>query len=293
MQGATAGKIRSHWWSRGCWWVPGSYGDVNQADVAPTLAALLGTNIPASAQGRARTEMLTLSAEQKAAVERASAAQQAVLAQAYGKAIGHPVSVAQGADVVAATQSAMDAALTARLRTERLPRAIIAIVLALIPAGILLLRRGWTMAWLLAGALLYVVLFNVRYAVLAGRTYSLSSITSSGDFTSLVLLSALVAFALSWLLPAFGLRIFRRGPGSAARLTVALALTTVYLLLLPILWSFAVNGLFVTWALPDFGSMFVALLSGIQALIVAAGGVILCGVAALIARLAFRPGTRR
>ena len=48
---------------------PGSYGDVAQVDVAPTLAALLGVNIPASAQGRARTEMLALTPEQTAAIE--------------------------------------------------------------------------------------------------------------------------------------------------------------------------------------------------------------------------------
>ena len=55
----------------------GSYGDVQQVNVAPTLAALLGANIPASAQGRVRTEMLTLNPEQAAAIERAATAQRA------------------------------------------------------------------------------------------------------------------------------------------------------------------------------------------------------------------------
>ena len=49
---------------------PGSYGDVAQVDVAPTLVALLGVNIPATTQGRTRTEMLTLTPEQTAAIER-------------------------------------------------------------------------------------------------------------------------------------------------------------------------------------------------------------------------------
>ena len=66
----------------------------------------------------------------------------------------------------------------------------------------------------------------------------------------------------------------------------------MYLLLLPILWSYALNGLFVTWALPDFSSLFLALISGIQVLAVAAGGIVLCGVAAVIARLASRTGAR-
>ena len=99
------------WVLAGAMTVPGSYGDVNQVDVAPTLAVLLGTNIPASAQGRPRVEMLALSAEQKGAVEAAVAGQQAALMQAYGKAIGRPVTGGQQGDAVAAAQSAMSGAL--------------------------------------------------------------------------------------------------------------------------------------------------------------------------------------
>jgi len=269
---------------------PGNYGDEQQVDVAPTLAALLVANIPASAQGSVRTEMLTLTPEQATAIEQATAAQQGALAQAYAAAIGRPVPVAPAGDVVTATQTAMKAALDARLRTERLPRAILALILALAPAVVLFLRRGRTVAWLLAGAILAVALFHLRYAVLAGRTYSLSSVTSSDDLISFVALTGLLAFAIAWVVTAFPLRTFRSAPGRAAALTVALALVTIYLLALPILWSYAINGLFVTWALPDFASLFLALVSGIQVLAVAVGGIILCGVAALIARLTARSG---
>ena len=262
---------------------PGRYGDVEQVDVAPTLAALLGVNIPASAQGRVRTEMLALAPEQTAAIEQAVTVQQGALAQAYAQAIGRPVAVAPGGEAVAATQAAMDAARAARLRAERLPRAVLALILAVAPAVLLFLRRGRSVAWLLAGAVLALALFHLRYAVLAGRTYSLSSVTSSDDLISFVAVTGLLTFAVSWVVVAFPLRTFQGGPGRAARLTVALALVTAYLLSLPILWSYARNGLFVTWALPDFGSLFLALISGIQVLAVAAGGLILCGVAALIA----------
>ncbi len=267
---------------------PGSYGDVQMVDVAPTLAALLGANIPASAQGRVRTEMLALSSEQQAAIEQATRAQQGTLAEAYGTAIGRPVVVGDDQDAVEATQAAMSAALAARLRDQRLPRIVIAALLAVLPAVVLFLRRGRAVAWLLAGALIYVVLFNLRYGVLSGRTYSLSSVTSSGDLISFVALTALAAFFLGWLIVAWRLMLFRITPGRAAELSVALALTTIYLLALPFLWSFVLNGLFVTWALPDFASMFVALLSGIQMLAVAVSGVILAGVAALVAWLASR-----
>jgi hypothetical protein len=272
---------------------PGSYGDVQQVDVAPTLAALLGANIPASAQGRTRTEMLALTPEQTATIERATALQQATLAQNYAQAIGNPVIVQPGGDAVTTAQAAMAAARAARLRSERWPRVILALVLALAPAVLLFLRRGRIVAWLLAGAVLAVALFHLRYTVLAGRTYSLSSVTSSGDLISFVAVTGLLAFVVSWLAIAIPLRTFRGGPGRAASLTIALALVTVYLLSLPVLWSYAINGLFVTWALPDFGSLFLAMISGIQVLAVAAGGLILCGLAALIAWPISRRGAHR
>ena len=272
---------------------PGSYGDVAQVDVAPTLAALLGVNIPATTQGRTRTEMLTLTPEQTAALERAATVQQAVLAQNYAQAIGRPVTVEPGGEAVAATQAAMDAARAARLRTERLPRILLALILAVAPAVFLFLRRGRTVAWLLAGAALALALFHLRYTVLAGRTYSLSSVTSSDDLIAFVAITGLLAFVVSWVVTALPLRTFWGGPGRAASLTVALAMVTVYLLSLPILWSYALNGLFVTWALPEFGSLFLALISGIQVLAVAAGGLILCGVAALIAWPISRRAARR
>jgi hypothetical protein len=272
---------------------PGNYGDVAQVDVTPTLAALLGVNIPASAQGRARTEMLTLTPKQIAAIERAATVQQAALAQNYAQAIGRPVRVEPGGEVVAVTQAAMDAARAARLRTERLPRILLALVLAVAPAVLLFLRRGRTVAWLLAGAVLAVALFHLRYAVLAGRTYSLSSVTSSDDLIAFVAVTGLLTFAVSWVVTAFPLRTFQARPGRAASLTIALTLVTVYLLSLPILWSYAFNGLFVTWALPEFGSLFLGMISGVQALAVAAGGLILCGVAALIAWLVSRKGAQK
>ena len=119
-----------------------------------------------------RSEMLNLSPEQTAAIERVVTVQQAGAAQNYAEAIGRPVDVGPGGDAVAATQAAMDAARAVRVRTERLPRILLALVLAVAPAVLIFLRRGRTVAWLLAGAVLAVALFHLRYAVLAGRTYS-------------------------------------------------------------------------------------------------------------------------
>jgi hypothetical protein len=135
---------------------------------------------------------------------------------------------------------------------------------------------------------LYEVLFNLRYAVLDGRTYSLSSVVSADGLIQYCAITALVALAISWLVSSLGLKAFRRGPRRAGELVLGLTFITVYLLSLPVLWSFALNGAVVTWTLPAMGSTFLAFIALIQILLVAALGLVLAGLTALIARFATR-----
>jgi hypothetical protein len=264
---------------------PGPYADVNMVDVAPTLTALLGANIPASSQGRVLTQMLDLTADQQAAIERATEAQQSQLLKLYQAAIGRQVAVEPGADTAAEHQRALEAAREARLRAERLPRAILALVAVLIPAVVIFLRRGRELAWLLAGAVLYLVLFNLRYGVLDGRTYSLSSVYSADELLLYCAVTALAALVVAWLVVALALKPLRRGPNKASQLVLGLTLTIAYLLLLPVLWSFVLNGTLVTWTLPEMASMFLGFISLIQILVVAVVGLVLTGLSALIAAL--------
>jgi hypothetical protein len=267
---------------------PGQYGDVQMADVAPTLAALLGTSIPASAQGRVLTEMLVLPAGRQGAIERAYAVQQTRLAQAYATAIDQPPVLLEAPDATA-SQAAFAAARRARLTAERWPRAIMAAVALLVLAGVLYRLRGRALAWMLAAALLYHALFHLRYAFLSGRTYSLSSVLGADELILYSATTALLACLLAWLLLAAGLHLPRRGPGVAARLTIGWTFVVVVSLSLPVLYSLALNGPIVTWTLPDFLSYFVGFLSLLQILFVALLGPLLAGLAALSARLASRP----
>jgi hypothetical protein len=54
---------------------------------------------------------------------------------------------------------------------------------------------------------------------------------------------------------------------------------------LPILLSFAINGAIVTWTLPEFYTLFIGLLAIIQWIFIAAGGLALTGMAAVIGLL--------
>ncbi len=152
---------------------PGTYDDVQMVDVAPTLAALLGVNIPTSSQGRVRSEMLTFDSAHLDAIAQATQPQQSAILAAYQSAIGRQVAIEPGDDVADAHQTALQAA-----RAERLPRLLLALFAALVPAVILWRKRGREMAWLLAGAALAIALFHLRYALLDQYTYSPSSVDS-------------------------------------------------------------------------------------------------------------------
>ncbi len=273
---------------------PGSYPDVQMADLAPTLAALLGANLPASNEGHVLTDMLDLDGTQVQLIQGALEAQQARLAQAYGTAIGQTVSVPPDAsDVVAATGQAMARARAARLGRERILPAALAVILALLPGAILVEQRDKRWPWVLAGALIFVLLFNLRYAILDGRTYSLSSVDSQEWLIGYVAPTAAFALLAGWLAVVLGMRLFARrgdgaGPRRAAAATLRLVWLTVYLLALPALAHLAVNGPLTTWTLPEFYTSYLALFSLIQIIIVAACGLLLTGLAAGIARVVAR-----
>lgn len=271
--------------------IPGDYDEIAMVDVAPTLTVLLGANLPASSQGRPRTEMLALRTAQQAGVEQALAQQQEALLAAYQAAVGLQIQPLSGIqDPLLASQFSLESARIARLNSERLPRLLVAVLVALLP--VLLLYRRWRagglslrvleIAW--GGAALYLLLFHARFAWLDRRNYSFSTVSSPADILLYLPLTSGAALAISWLVAAFAGGDLRRGPGASAGAVLRLTAATQYLLLLPALWSFVLNGARVSWSLPDFASGTLALFTLIQIPLVAIFGFVLAGLAALVAR---------
>ncbi len=268
--------------------IPGNYSGIQMVDVAPTVAVLLGLNLPASSQGYVLTDMLSLPAGEQPDVQTALKSQQSSLLAAYFQAIHSTSRLPDDPNIVTAAQTAIRQAQAARIERERIPRTILAIILALLPAVVLVMRRVRKALLLAGGAVFYAILFNGIYALIAGRTYSLSSVA---DQTDIILSTAgytAASLVIAWL--AFNLvsKPFRQGALRAAGSTLSLTWTILYLLFLPVLVSFALNGVLVTWTLPDFLSMFLAFLSILQVLVVAVVGLLLSGVSAGIASLAAR-----
>ncbi len=267
---------------------PGQYGDVQMVDVAPTLAALLGTNLPASAQGQPLVEMLDLPPALTAALPGAVAAQQTALLEDYTLAIGRPIAAAdipQGAGV-AVYQGLLQSAVDTRLYLERGSRWAAVGFLLLLVVGIITRFKPRVLAWTFGGAALSIALFHLRYAVIDSHPYSLSWVPGQTELILYVAVTAGLSLVVGWLVAMLGMGVFQRSPKEGVSSTLGYLMVTFLLLALPFGVSFAINGLTITWTLPDFLSFFIAFLSLLQVLMTAVVGLVLVGLTWLIVRIA-------
>jgi hypothetical protein len=267
---------------------PGAASDMEQVDVAPTVAGLLGLNMPASTQGKVLTDILALPAGRAEQIQAAEQTQQNLLWAQYRQALGD--TAGDGSTNLSGLSRAAEMASLrdARLSAQRWPRVALVVVVLLAVLIFLISQRGRTLTWMLAGGGFYLVVFNLKYALLDGRTYSLSSVAGTSDLLIAGFVDAAIALLFGWGMVVAGLRLFRKPPSQAAGQVLGFTLAVLGLLLVPVLFNFALNGAWVTWALPDFLSYFVSLLSWIQIMAVALFGLLLAGVTALASKLMVR-----
>jgi hypothetical protein len=250
---------------------PGTYADMQMVDVAPTLAVLLGTNLPASGEGRPLLEMLAVSQSVQAAVEPVYESQQKAVAQAYREAIG--MIPPTWTDETPGAEG-IELAREARLARERLPRVMLAVLIALALGRLLWGIKADRSARLLGG-LLYLVLFHLGYALVSGRTYSLSSQTGVNDLLLTAGGWAVAALALAAAVFIWRGGVLDLGNDERSAALMRFSMSVISLLLLPVLVSYALNGWLTSWTLPEFTSAFVSLLSTVQIMVVAAAGLAL------------------
>jgi hypothetical protein len=261
---------------------PGNYRDIQMVDVAPTLAALLGANIPASSQGRVLVEMFDFSPLQLENIQVALEQQQGRLLEAIRAGTGLVIPLREGTDVVATHQEAIEASFRSLAGAEMRVRALLALIVAAVPAALLYRKRGRKVYLMLGAALAYLLLFNLRYAVLDGLTYSLSSVTGATELVLYAGATTTAALFLAWLIGMLALKAFERRPFQAAEDSLALVGVIIYVLMLPVLVNYSLNGVLVDWHLPEFRSSFLGFLSLLQILFVGLLGPVLAGIGALV-----------
>jgi hypothetical protein len=262
--------------------IPGNYGDVQMVDVAPTVASILGTSIPATNQGHPLVAMYDFSLDQVDAINNQLSTQQSQLARLYQEAIGEPVNVVLSQDIVTSTQTAMDKARESSLNIQRLPRGIVgfAVIFFLVSAAAWRARPYYN--WMLIGIVCYILVFNIKYLLIDHKTYSLSSVRGATDLIASTALTTLLALFVAWLVTILGTKIYQFKPRKAANLTLTFVLVTLSILVIPVMVNFFVNGAIVTWTLPNFLISFLGLIFLIQVMMVAAIGLFLTGISHLL-----------
>ncbi len=247
----------------------GAYPERLQADIAPTIAALLGIPIPAHAQGRPLMEVLDAPAEIKGRIGLNAGLQLVRFYDAYARALGtrpfagevleaHRERMARGEEgalsrfweeLTARAQAARDA----RFWRERLGRLPIALGIALIPLLYLRIFRGRKRQILLplAFSLLYFVFYNALFFG-RGYTWSLSAFNTEARIEAFFnerLLDAALSVAVAGLILA--LISWKRPPLQTLERMTTFSFFVGYLLLLQVDLFYWLYNIRFSWALPD------------------------------------------
>jgi hypothetical protein len=262
---------------------PGQYPDVQSVDVAPTLAVLLGTNIPATNQGDPLLNMLVISDENAAVVDDLLAQQQSKLINKYSNALGAGNTQMGDRATVIEAQALLLKLHDNRLMRERAIRAMIAmIVLGFFIYFFSKLKPRKPLLLLIGIGLLYSLLFNIRYLLIDKHPYSLSWVTGQIDLIQYCAITTGIAFTFCWLIYFLLSKLYFQNPYDTALQIFSVTLTTLFIVSMPIFISFIVNGILISWTLPDVSTMFTCFLALIQSMLISIIGIILAGLSALL-----------
>jgi hypothetical protein len=277
---------------------PGRYSEIDQTDIAPTVATLLALPAPAATQGRILFETLRLEKPDQTVAQLALARQRIALVEAYVLQVtGRPVAQDLPADLsraqAAFVQGNIDGAFQLAQLTRQTADTLLAVTragairggqwLRLLLAGALVLGWGMVM-WRLRGpyagaiiiaAIVTVGLYHILYQ-LQGYTYSISAIDdfSAWPLTvgrrmmvsflaggSLILIVLMLVVEVDWL--------------NALGVGYGFGVLVTFVFSLPLGWAFWQNGLLVTWFLPDIDMMFWQITASIETVIAAMVGLFL------------------
>jgi hypothetical protein len=255
---------------------PGDYSDVSQADLAPTVTAMLGFPPPTATQGRILFEMLTLTEYDQALAQLILAEQRTLLAETYlGTIVGPPTALPAALldDLEQAQQSfagenysgafrlaalaqqeadaAMAAARSRQIWAEQLPRLVVTLLLVLIWPTLMWRLRGTHVAAIVVATILTIALYHILYQ-LQGYNYSLSSLR---DFAALPFDTArrvAVSLLAGWGLMLIVLIIPNEDDwATLLGAGYGFSMLVTFIFALPLLWVLWQNGFGAGWRLPD------------------------------------------
>jgi hypothetical protein len=278
--------------------VPGDYGHIAPGDVAPTVAALLGTAVPNAAQRPIRFDMLRMDEVQRAVKQVTQAQQRVALGQAYLSSIGAaPLSDTAEGDALVATSSLqvknytgaytlgelavqeidweMEQARARSIQSERAQRRIGALGVILAPLFLAWWKRSKRLGILIFSAFLTVVIYHLLF-IQEGNVYAPNIPRPVEPFLEESLHR--VAIALPTGLVVTLLWLWHEGERSLLDVTQSVygfSFAVIYFLVIQVTIGYWLNGPTVTWYLPDLTLFFLHFSALVQSSMVAAISVFL------------------
>ena len=278
--------------------VPGDYGHIAPGDVAPTVAALLGTAVPNAAQRPIRFDMLRMDEVQRAVKQVSQAQQRVALGQVYLSSIGAaPLSDTAEGDALVATSSLqvknytgaytlgelavqeidweMEQARARSIQSERAQRRIGALGVILAPLFLAWWKRSKRLGILILSAFLTVVIYHSLF-IQEGNVYAPNIPRPVEPFLEESLRR--VAIALPTGLVVTLLWLWHEREKSLLDVTQSVygfSFAVIYFLVIQVAIGYWLNGPTVTWYLPDLILFFLHFSALVQSSMVAAISVFL------------------
>jgi len=294
--------------------VPGDYGRIAPGDVAPTVAALLGTAVPSAAQRPIRFDMLRMDEVQRAVKQVTQAQQRVELGQAYLRSVLSPaLSKAEGlskgiigagtlsetaeGDALVATSSLqvknytsaytlgeiavqqidkeMEQGRARRIQGERASRRIGALLVILVPLFLVWWKRRKRLGVLIFAALLTVAIYH-WFFIREGNVYSPNIPRPVEPFLEESLRRVAIALAVGLVVTLLWLWYEReRSLLDVVQSVYGFSFAVIYLLGVQVAIGCWLNGPTVTWYLPDLTVFFLYFSALVQSSMVAALSVFL------------------
>lgn len=274
---------------------------ISQADIAPTIAAFLGTAIPAHAEGRVRAELLP-----DGAVDlRVADAHALEFAGRYLTALGEPVERLGEARTAPQAETVLAAVRAERLAAERADRLPLALGLGAV--ALLAIAVPFAFSWraglaALTGVLGYYLVYNTLFFIVRGHQWSLSAFNTEElverfFYTRMAeaALAGIAAAAIAAVVYPL-VRDHPKGPhergylGGWLALGPATLLAVVATLGVQVAWFVWAWGLDIVWRLPDMRWGFKYHLDLVQIVGLGAVALLVPVVTYLVGR--FHPATR-
>jgi hypothetical protein len=278
--------------------VPGDYGRIAPGDVAPTVAALLGTAVPSVAQRPIRFDMLRMDELQRAVKQISQAQQRVELGQAYLRIIGAGTlsETAEGDALVAISSlqvknytsaytlgeiavqqidKEMEQGRARRIQGERVTRRIGALLVILVPLFLVWWKRSKRLGVLLFAALLTVAIYHLLF-IREGNVYSPNIPRPVEPFLEESLHWVVIALAVGLVVTFLWLWYeWEKSLLDVAQSVYGFSLAVIYFLGVQVAIGYWLNGPTVTWYLPDLTVFFLHFSALVQSSMVAAISVFL------------------